>query len=274
MLYLGNDELRLAVLDPLAEEDRLGTRYVSGGYIYQVEDTRLGPLVSGPAYPDERPPVFDGQGLPEAFRDSLDGLDGQCLRIGNAIVEASGEGSRGATVIERCHWRIEPQEARLGMSTTQRFADWEFHLYRDVALDGRQVISSTRIENCGAAALPLRWFAHPFFPWPADGVCCRFGVPVRVPDNPGFRVNEDGFIARLPQHDWQKGQFVQIEGATGHRLQAEQRHPALETVSVRGDFEVAQMPIWGNACTVSFEPYLRHEVASGQDLFWSLTYEF
>src|SRR5260221_9387727 len=72
MLSLSNDQLTVSVLDPVADRQLLGSRYCTGGYIYEVTDRRLGVITSGPGYPTEVPPqVFDGQGLPEAFQSFL-----------------------------------------------------------------------------------------------------------------------------------------------------------------------------------------------------------
>jgi hypothetical protein len=94
LYYLGNDELRLTLLDPVEDEGRLGTRYVSGCYVYQIDDARLGPLLSGPAYPQDPPPGFHGQGIPEAFRLTVDPAKGRGIVLGNAIVADNGRRSR------------------------------------------------------------------------------------------------------------------------------------------------------------------------------------
>src|SRR5580765_644185 len=68
MLSLSNDQVDVHILDPIADQALLGSRYCTGGYIYEVSDRQMGVITSGPGYPDEvLPPVFDGQGLPEAF---------------------------------------------------------------------------------------------------------------------------------------------------------------------------------------------------------------
>ena len=272
MFHLGNDELTLTLLDPVDDADRLGTRYVSGGYIYQVDDATLGPLFSGPVYPDDPPPVFDGQGIPEAFRVTTEAVDGQNIVFGNSIIVDDGSRGRIKEVVERCRWRVDHEETQIRMSTTQRFGDMALSLHRGVSLAGRQITSTTRVQNIGSAPLPLMWFAHPFFPWPEDGVCCRFSCDISLPDNPGFALNGDGFITRVPEHDWDKGQFIQIDGVRGHHIEAVMHHPTRGEMTVTGDFEMSEMPIWGNACTVSFEPYLEQPVAPGDEFAWSLTY--
>ena len=156
MFHLGNDQLSLTLLDPVTDASRLGARYVSGCYVYQIEDTRLGPLFSGPVDPDDPPPVFDGQGIPEAFRYTVDPADGQGIIFGNSIIADDG-GARQKEVIERCRWRTDHQEVRLRMSTTHHFVDLSLNLHREIALAGRQITSSTRVQNnrfgAGAAAV-------------------------------------------------------------------------------------------------------------------------
>lgn len=272
MFHLGNKELNLTLLDPVQDEARLGTRYVSGCYVYQIEDARLGPLFSGPAYPHDPPPVFDGQGIPEAFRFTVDPVEGKAIVFGNAIIVDDGSRGREKQVVERCRWRTDHEDVRLRMSTTQRFGDLALNLHREICLAGRELTSSTTVQNVGTVPIPVMWYAHPFFPWPQDGVCCRFSCDVSLPDNPGFGLNADGFIERDPSHDWDKGQFVQIDGVRGHQLDAVMRHPDRGEMTVTGNFDMSEMPIWGNACTVSFEPYLEQAVAPNTELAWSLTY--
>ena len=50
--YLGNDDLTVSILDPIADRERMGTRYCTGGYIFQAADRIHRYLMSGPTYPD------------------------------------------------------------------------------------------------------------------------------------------------------------------------------------------------------------------------------
>jgi len=74
MFLLTNPELTVSILDPVADVARLGSRYVTGGYIWQVTDSQAGELLSGPEYPRE-PNSFDGQGAPDFFIRALGAED-------------------------------------------------------------------------------------------------------------------------------------------------------------------------------------------------------
>jgi hypothetical protein len=50
------------------------------------------------------------------------------------------------------------------------------------------------------------------------------------------------------------------------------RHPTAVEITVQGDFPMSAMPIWGNARTASFEPYLEDTVAPDAEVEWSLSY--
>src|SRR5688572_29597943 len=109
MFTLKNEQLTVDVLDPVADQERFGARYCTGGYIFQVHDQRHGPLLSGPTYPDSFN-WFDGQGLPEAF--NLGALrapastDLAAMVIGIGLCSIS-ENRLESKVITFCEWSVE-----------------------------------------------------------------------------------------------------------------------------------------------------------------------
>ena len=88
MYTLKNTQLTVSILDPIADLPRLGSRYCSGGYIYQVTDSEKGELLAGPHYPDPNPVPFDGQGAPDMFFTPLSsgevplGGEAGCIGVG------------------------------------------------------------------------------------------------------------------------------------------------------------------------------------------------
>ena len=53
-----------------------------------------------------------------------------------------------------------------------------------------------------------------------------------------------------------------------------QRHPAVGLVGATCSYVPAFFPIWGNARTFSWEPYLERAIGVGQTLDWWIDYEF
>lgn len=273
MYHLKNAQLDVSILDPVADQIRLGSRYCSGGYIYQVTDSALGALCSGPAYPAEFPPVFDGQGLPEAFRDGLGpgGDDAVILAIGVGLVTR-----KAREVKQYCQWQVTQAANMIQMKTTQVHLDWSLELTRTVTLENRTVKSETRLKNTGRGEMPFRWFPHPFFPLTPNGECCKFSVPVSFPENPGYTWAPSGFIARKLEN-WEnspRGFFQGLNFEPQGKITVVQRHPTLGLVVATCNYCVTSLPIWGNRNTFSFEPYYESAVWFGQELVWDITYDF
>ena len=284
MHTLENSELTVSVLDPVADEARLGSRYCSGGYIYQVTDVVKGNLLSGPQYPDPEPDVFDGQGAPDMFMLALGaenvpvGGEVGCIGVGRVRRTSPIEPfsvRHNPDVIEYLQWAINQNSNSITMETEHAFQDWAYRLIRQVALSGRMVHSRTEIHSLGRAELPLRWFPHPFFPLTDDDVLCRFSIPVSLPDNPGFWLNDEGYVCRKPDYNWPKGCFQALEyEPTSQGATILQRHATTGQVITIIDYEPSFLPIWGNDCTFSFEPYLERRLEPGQSTAWSVNYQF
>lgn len=288
MLNLANDQLDVSILHPVEDRDRLGSRYCTGGYIYTVSDRRLGVVTSGPGYPtEERPPLFDGQGLPEAFPSPLwEGMDlsspswqppegtaALVLGVGMVTITAPAR-IRMMPVDAFCEWTLHQSPAAVRMETSQSHAGWSVALSREVTLLDRTLVSVTRLANVGRDSIPFRWFPHPFFPL-VGGACCRFNLPVSFPENPGYEMLPSGWVGTKTDHEWDRvGHFQALRYAPGDRLVALQRHPRLGIVAATCSYTPTYFPIWGNRNTFSFEPYLSGTIGPGAEQTWSITYDF
>ncbi len=283
MYTLSNAELSVSILDPVADVARLGSRYCTGGYIWQVNDAHKGELLSGPEFPKE-PNTFDGQGMPDMFQRPL-GTEGVpvggevgCVGVGRVRRTSPIEPfdvRHNREVIEFVDWEVTPAAAVITMRTQATFREWAYRLERAVSLQGRLIHSRTDIQNVGQIPLPVRWFAHPFFPLTDDNVLCRFSIPVGMPANPGYFLSPESYVVRHADHNWQRGWYQPLEyEKTAGSLNAVEKHPKTGQVSVATDFMPTFLPIWGNDRTFSFEPYFEKELAPGEGAAWSIQYGF
>jgi hypothetical protein len=282
VLTLEGDGLRASVLEPGVDDARLGSRYVAGGYLWQVTDERHGALCAGPAFPAENPPVFDGQGLPEVFETALGAGDAE---VGDEVyVIGVGRVRRDSavrpfhvrdnpTVTERAVWQVTATTTRIEAESHAAFGDFRFALLREVALEGRTLVSATHVRNSGVHAVPLRWFAHPFFPWAGDETC-RLSLESALPDGAALVETASGFFARRAGVDWQSGHYLVPRVTLGAPLVVEQRHPALGTLRVECRFPLGGLALWGNARTFSVEPFFQTIVPPGGEVGWSVAYDF
>jgi hypothetical protein len=283
VLKLADRALTASVLEPARDGERLGSRYCSGGYVWQVTDARHGDVFTGPHFPDAAPPPFDGQGAPEVFELALGqheaavGDEVYVLGVGRVRREspvAPFHVRDNPTVTERAVWEVAaPAPNSLRFRTRATFRDFAFELVRTLELraEARTLASSTLVQNLGARALPLRWFAHPFFPWPGERLC-RLSLEHALPDGAAL-ATDGGFIVRRPGSDWSRGHYVVPRVALGGELTVEERHPAFGFVRVRCDFPLGGLALWGNERTFSVEPFFQTVLAAGAQARFGVSYE-
>ena len=271
MYTLNNSALQVSILDPVADRLRLGTRYCHGGYIFQVADHKLGPLLSGPTYPNSFN-SFDGQGLPESF--NLSPLRSPTVEEPLALVLGIGLCNLNTNlVVDWSIWDVTTDVDRIGFRTAHKFGNFAADIERAVSLTNRTVRSETSLTNLGGNSIPVRWFPHPFFPQPMSDELCRFNIPVTFVDNPGYTLDSDGFICRKGW-PWKDDYFLPLSHDANTNLVVYQRHLLLGLVTATCSFIPAYFPIWGNSCTFSWEPFLERTLGPQQQLRWRIDYEF
>ena len=282
MLRLANRELTLDLLDPTDAGDavRQGTRYCWGGYIWQVRDATLGPLVSGPEFPQPDPTPFNGQGLPESFRHrrrqnsapfTWSGRTG--LAIGAGVLTADDKDA--VTLTEPCHWAVTPFADRVVFQTRQAAAGFSYELSRQIELRDRTITSVTQLTNAGDGPLALEWFAHPFWALTHGRARLRLPAGTTVSDNPGFALAGDGTLTfTRPFVTQDDNQFALLALPPGRELSLSLDHPKLARVTFVTSFVPDECPVWANAHTVSVEPYLSLRLAPGETRHWHVRHGF
>jgi hypothetical protein len=280
MFTLQNSHLSVRILDPVADRHYSGSRYVSGGYIFQIRDADGNDLLSGPRFGDPAFNVFDGQGAPELFvpSDTSAPVGDDVLVPGVGLVKRTSAAAPfhvrdNPVVSEFTVWDIDTGDNRITMKTTQRFREKHLSITRTVLLNDRTIESATILENQGSSPLPIRWFAHPFFPLSVNGEMCIFSLPVAMPENPGYALRDDGMVIMKSGYHWEKGLFLNLGDLSGREpLSVRQRHPILSEIGVTCDFAPGELAIWANHHAFSFEAFLEKTIRPGGAAAWGIRY--
>ncbi len=279
MLTLANAELTVDLLDPAAEQTRLGPRFCWGGYIWQVHDRNIGTLLTGPEWPAVAPLPHNGQGLPESFRPST--TTGEPLLWDGATGLAPGAGQLGRAtkgdiiVTAPCVWQVDLKPDRAVFRTEQSVGSWSYALERTIELSGRQLVSRSRLTNRGTTPLKLEWFAHPFFALQTDGkLRVTLAKDISLADNPGYVLAGGELTLRRAFVGVDDGHLVHLGLPAGQPFTATLSHPRLHDVRFATDFVPFKCVLWANGNTLSLEPFLALNLAPGESRAWTLTYDF
>jgi hypothetical protein len=283
MYELENDELKVRILDPQTNRERLGSRYCTGGYIWQITDRKRGELLAGPQFPKPKPNSFDGQGAPEAFRLSPGSeyveVGHDTLVIGVGMVRRSSpntpfEARDNPEVSSFAEWDVRVEPERATMRTEQAHNDWRLSLSREVSLHRRRVESTTYVRNDGNIPLPLVWFPHPFYPPPAEPEAFRLNQKISLDESAGFAEKGGDTIIRRGDYDWSRGKLDEVVLLEPGPLEAVFPHPLLGEVRFSTSYTPSRVPVWGNAVTISLEPYVEVTVPPGMHSEWSVAYDW
>lgn len=278
MVTLANAELSVQLLDPVADRDRLGSRYCWGGYIWQVFDAEGHALVTGPEWPHPTPRPFNGQGLPESFRfrrrsgEPLTWNGREGIHIGGGRIGLDDK--REAVVIEPCAWTLERTADALVYRTDQRTLGYETALVREIRLTGRSVLSVSRLTNRAAQPLSLEWFPHPFFALTDRLIEAEVPPACRLAENPGFSLEGRRLASRKRFDGERDGHMDFLLLPPGVPVRARLSHPRLRYVDFATSYAPSECVIWGNGNTFSIEPYLAAVLAPGETKEWSVTTTF
>lgn len=273
MFVLKNTQLEVAVLDPMADAARFGTRYCTGGYIFQITDARHGPLLTGPTYPESFN-VFDGQGIPDAFNLAplkVAEREPVALILGVGLCDLAEH-----KIVEPCPWQIDPSAKAIRFVTRHAFHDWVIELERTITLINRTVRSDTHLNNTGRRPAPISWFPHPFFPQLPEGhdELIKVNGLFDSFDSNGYVLSDNGFISRR-NWPWGGGHYQALDyRPSGNGFSLIQRHPMLGQITATGSYTPTFFPIWGNQNTFSWEPFFERTLASGQNTAWRIDYDF
>ena len=242
MLTLQNDQLTVEILDPRSDRDRLGARYCAGGYIFQITDLQVGPLLSGPTYPTSFN-TFDGQGIPDSFALApiSSAQQGHEVVLGVGVCDAAD-----GALLDPAVWDVEEQQKSIVFETRPEHEGGTVDVRRRVSLEGRTVQSRTLVHNAGGGRFRMVWFPHPFFPQLPAGAddLIKISIPVAGATNEAYEMVPSGFIRRLGW-PWSGGHYQPLDLLGGGELVITQRHPLLGQVSAACHWTPTYFPCGG-----------------------------
>ena len=286
MLVIENDQLKIEVLDPKKDLDMIGSRYCTGGQIFQVHDQKKGPLLAGPTYPDAAN-SFDSQGLPDCFNTYPGLADAKLgdlvMAIGVGLVRYSTPidhsfAKENSEVVEPLDWKLQKAENALGFYAIHDYKDYSYALTREIILEGRELVVVNILENCGNGNLPLSWFAHPFFPPTKDMVVGT--IPASYQSNDFYSMTPNNELQLSLPGDYSRSSYDSKLFSEGTPVEQDDdlvmkiKHDMVGEVEVTCGFPVEKLPFWYCDRTFSPEPFLIDELEPNENAQWEITYRF
>ncbi len=270
MFILENEELSLEIVDPEKDRELLGTRFCTGGHVFQIRDHEGRCLLSGPTYPESYN-TFDAQGLTDCFNHAplldynISSTEGIVLGIGVCDFKEN-------SIRNLCSWSVNENKDSISFSTEHKLGIHNLEFIRSIHLSGREVIIETEIRNRGSKYLPLSWYPHPFFPRTENKEICSLDFPFSFEPNAGY-IKSGSKVLWKNSPD-RAGFFQPLEINIREGFSLDVLHPICGRVKMKGSYPVSSFPIWGNVNTFSLEPYLERTIFPGTAYKWFISYSF
>ena len=282
MYQLKNNFLSVDIIDPRNDRKLLGSRYCTGGYIYQMYNQHGQALLSGPNYP-QVPDTFDGQGAPETFVRALESPDNKSgdhlavIGVGEVVRSVDDhpfDPRFNRQVIKWLDWDISKTQSSISMSSMHSFQDWAYEITCEVSLEDNTIYSKTSIKSLGKAAMPIQWFPHPFFPIPSTDQLFTSSANFIGKITHPYSLDKTGFINRHLDYDWAAGAYLALDFDLKNKqtTQNYQTHELCKGIHVKTDYAPSFFPIWGNDKCFSFEPYFETQLSTNQNAEWLISY--
>lgn len=271
MFILKNATLEVEIIDPMKNKELLGTRFCTGGQIFQVKNSRREDLLSGPTFPKTYN-TFDSQGIPDCFNGmplvdySLNAEEGIIIGIGLCNLKTN-------KVKTPCIWQTITSNNTMLFSTKHDYGCFSMTLERKITLENNQITVETEVSNQGEKNIIINWYPHPFFPHMDQAEICTPFFPFTIENNnPGYKKERESILWKNQPDE--NGFFYAAEIPPIAGFSIDIKHPICSKITMRGSFPITSLPMWGNTNTFSLEPYLEKTLFPHTSQRWSVSYTF
>lgn len=273
MIVLGNPQFQLELLDPLADADRLGSRYSHSGYIWQVRaDGR--DLLTMPFAPFE---VFHGTGFPDEFEQPVGYQEARVgegfVKLGVGAVEKNADHAYTNhdrhRVLQPAEHDVRVEDGRVVFGQALSYKGYGYAYEKRIELTGEASFRiAHRLANTGQRAWESFWYSHIFLARPALGAPAWLAVPQTYQPTDENPLTPSAGRYPLPAQAeicawWQ----VPPGLCDAHQVGGPDR-----VFSARCDSPCMGFMFYQNPRVVSPEPRVAIALQPGQDQAWSTEY--